>query len=401
MLKIAYIGQKGILNPLGGGVETHVEELSARMAKKGYEVFLYTRPYYTPKEYQKFEEVNLISLPSLHTKHLDAISHSFLAMLDALRRGVDIIHIHGVGPSLLSFLPRLLSPKTKVIVTAHSEDWEHQKWNFFARFMLQLGARFAALFAHEVLTVSRRFQKYYLANFNRSVTLIPNGVVRRENKNVKEDLIAPYNLKRGQYLLTVSRLIRHKGIHYLIEAFKQAKEKNPAWADFKLVIVGQTFFTDSYFEFLKKLVDGRNDIIFAGAQRGEVLEQLYQNAYLYVSPSESEGLSISCLEAMSYGKAPLVSDISANLDLIKGDTELGSVGFTFANKNITDLAAKLELLWQHPEIVRQVGNKARAYVKIYYNWNDIIDLLNHLYRASVAVKDKLTLWELFLFRRTA
>jgi glycosyltransferase involved in cell wall biosynthesis len=296
-------------------------------------------------------------------------------------------------------MPRILAPKTKVIVTAHSEDWEHQKWNWLARTSLKLGAKFSALFAHEVLTVSRRLQKYYLTNFKRSITLIPNGVPLRENKNGEENLIANYGLEREKYILTVSRLIRHKGIHYLIEAFKEAKKRNEALADWKLVIVGQTFFTDSYFEFLKKLVDGRTDIVFAGAKRGAVLEQLYQNAYLYVSPSESEGLSISCLEAMSYGKAPLVSDISANLDLIKGDTELGSVGFTFANKNIADLATKLELLWQHQEIVRKVGNKARNYVKIYYNWNDIIDRTSHLYMTSVAVKDKLNFWELFLLKR--
>jgi glycosyltransferase involved in cell wall biosynthesis len=387
MLKIAYIGQKGILNSRGGGVETHVEELSARMCKKGYEIFLYTRPYYTPKEYKKFEEVVLVSIPSIHTKHLDAISHTFFSIIDALKRKVDIIHIHGVGPALLSFLPRIISPRTKVIVTAHSEDWEHKKWNWFARLMLKFGAFMSAKFAHEVFTVSQELQKYYLNNFNRSIKVIPNGVNCHITKETESNILAQFGLQKNKYILSVSRLIRHKGIHYLIEAFKRVKE-NPNFSDFKLVIVGQTFFTDDYFEFLKKLVDGRGDIVFAGSKRGQELEELHLNSYMYASASQSEGLSIATLEAMSYGKTVLVSDISSNNSLISGDSKSGNVGFAFENKNIADLAEKLEILMSDNDVVRKVGAKARGFVKAYYNWDDISDRISRVYKNIVFVGDK-------------
>ena len=387
MLKIAYIGQKGILNPSGGGVETHVEELSLRMAKKGHTVFLYTRPHYTPKEYKKYEEVNLVSLPSIHTKHLDALSHSFLAIIHAIKNKVDIIHIHGVGPSFWSFLPRILAPRIKVISTAHSQDWEHQKWNWFARTSLKFGAWVSSKTANEIITVSKELQKRFLQLYNRSITLIPNGVVIKKNINKNINLIKKFNLEKNKYILIVSRLVRHKGIHYLIEAFKQIKN-NPNYKDFKLVIVGPTAFTNDYFEFLKQMVDGRKDIIFSGAQNGETLENLFANAYLYVSPSMSEGLSIALLEAMSYAKSVLVSDIPANLDVIYGDTNLGSVGFAFKNKNVIDLVYKLSALLDNPKIVRQVGNKAQKYVNVYYNWDQIADRINKIYMGAVYAKDK-------------
>ncbi|MFH1457257.1 MAG: glycosyltransferase family 4 protein [Patescibacteria group bacterium] len=387
MLKIAYIGQKGILNPSGGGVETHVEELSLRMAKKGHTVFLYTRPYYTPKEYKKYEDVFLVSLPSLHTKHLDALIHSLFAILHAIKNKVDIIHIHGVGPSFWSFLPRILAPKIKVISTAHSQDWEHQKWNWFARTSLKFGAWVSAKTAHEVITVSKELQKRFLKLYKRSITLIPNGVLIKKNVKANQSLIKKFGLQKNKYIIVVSRLVRHKGIHYLIEAFKQIKN-NSKLKDFKLVIVGPTAFTDDYFDFLKSMVNGRNDIIFTGAQKGETLENLFINSYLYVSPSMSEGLSIALLEAMGYGKAVLVSDIPANMEATNGDTNLGSVGFTFKNRNIGDLANKLEILVNSPEIVRMIGKKAQKYVGVYYNWDEIADRTDKIYMSIVLAKDK-------------
>ena len=128
-MKIAMIGQKGI--PVRyGGIERHVQELSLKLNKLGHSVFVYTRPYYTNKNLKEFKGVNLISLPSIHTKHLDAISHTFLATLDALRKDYDIIHYHGVGPSLLSWIPRIFKPRVKVVVTFHCIDRRHKKCSF-------------------------------------------------------------------------------------------------------------------------------------------------------------------------------------------------------------------------------------------------------------------------------
>ena len=103
----------------------------------------------------------------------------------------------------------------------------------------------------------------------------------------------------------------------------------------------------------------------------------------------SEGLSISLLEAMSYGKSALVSDIPENIELISGDASLGSVGFSFQNKNIQDLQSKLEILLTNPSIVHKVGKKARQYVHVYYNWADIADRIERTYMSSITVKDKI------------
>ena len=102
-----------------GGIEKHVERLSVGLAKKGHQVYVYTRPWYTHSKMKAHKGVHLVSLPTIKTKHLDAITHTFLASFDVLKKNYDIVHYHGVGPSLLALIPRLFNPRTKVVVTFH------------------------------------------------------------------------------------------------------------------------------------------------------------------------------------------------------------------------------------------------------------------------------------------
>jgi len=415
MFRIAFIGQKGI-PCTQGGVEKHVEELSIRLANNGHEVFVYTRPRFVPKQYKKYENVNLISLPSLRTKNLDAISHTFISTLHAITKRVDIIHYQGIGPSLLTWLPKLFNRKIKVIATVHSADWEHQKWSLFAQHMLKTGAKFACKFADEALAVSRGLQKYCLAKCKTDVTYIPNGVSQevRSKKQEASRILDNFNLEPNKYILVVSRLVKHKGIHYLIEAFKNIKDdfnNNKELAchsserlnirrgdmvervkskggKLKLVIVGSTAFTENYQQFLQRLTKNRNDIVFTGTQTGADLDSLFRNAYLYCQPSESEGLPIAVLEAMAYGKAVLISNIDENMELIHGNSSTGAIGFDFENKNVLDLTNKLKILLKNSDVVKSVGKKAKEYVKLYYNWEEITARTERLYKSTVLVKDK-------------
>ncbi len=113
-MKIAFIGQKGI-PAIMGGVEKHVEELAVRLAALGHEVFVYVRHNYTYKNLQEFKGVKLIHLPSISTKHLDAISHTFLATLHALFCSYDIVHYQAIGPSFLSWIIKLFKRKTLLL----------------------------------------------------------------------------------------------------------------------------------------------------------------------------------------------------------------------------------------------------------------------------------------------
>ena len=143
-----------------GGIERHVEELATRLADKGHEVFVYTRPHYTPAGLTRYKGVNLISVPTIKTKHLDAIIHTFMATIDAMRRDADVIHYHGIGPVSLAWLPRLFKQSAKVFFTFHCQDYKHQKWGVFAQAFLRLGEWVGIQSAHQSITVSQTLKKY-------------------------------------------------------------------------------------------------------------------------------------------------------------------------------------------------------------------------------------------------
>src|SRR3989339_1395132 len=244
-MRIAMIGQKGI-PALYGGIERHVEDLSRELARQGHDILVYARSWYTPQAITNYRGVKIIHTPSWHTKHLDAITHTFFSTLHAIRQKPDIIHYHGVGPSLLSWLPRILSPRTKVIATFHCIDRYHQKWGWLARTILRLGEKTACLFPHQTISVSKTIEKYCQNEFNQFTVHIPNGV-EKNDRPVGSSLLYQWNLEPNKYLLAVTRLVKHKGMHYLIDAWQIARQQHPELlSDHKLVIAGDSAFTDNY-----------------------------------------------------------------------------------------------------------------------------------------------------------
>ena len=149
-MKIAMIGQKG-MPATYGGVEKHVHDLAVCLIKAGHQVTVYSRRWYTRDVLDIVDGVKVTHLPTLHTKHFDTIIHTFISTLHALFQDYDVIHYHGVGPALLAWIPRLFSPKIKVVITFHSIDRYHQKWGAIARFFLRLGEWSACLHAGDLL----------------------------------------------------------------------------------------------------------------------------------------------------------------------------------------------------------------------------------------------------------
>ena len=374
-IKIAFIGQKGIPTQQGG-IEKHVEELSARLAKAGLDITVYSRPHYTKKAKKtyKYHGVKIINLPSIPTKHLDAITHTFVSTIHALTQDYDIIHYHGVGPSLLSWIPRIFSPRTRVIATFHCIDRNHQKWGSLAKLALFWGEWAACRFPHRTISVSRALKQYCQIKFNQDVVYIPNGVKTKLVQN-SEKVLAQYGLTKDGYIVSVSRLVRHKGIHTLIKAY------NKLHTNKKLVIVGGSSQTDDYVNELHELAKGNKNIIFTGEKSGNDLNALFKNAYIFAQPSESEGMSIALLESMAYGVPALVSDITENREAI------GDCGLEFKNKSVADLTQQLSFAIKHPRFIKQKAAEAKARVVKCYDWEDIAKLTALVYEEIIAESD--------------
>jgi glycosyltransferase involved in cell wall biosynthesis len=383
-VKIAFIGLRSIGPLASGGIEKAIEELSTRFVKLGHDVTVFCRARYAKDTGETFKGVHLKALPAIYTKHLEAISNTIAAIVCTLR-GFDVIHINATGPALLSFMPRLFGQT--VVVTVHGLDWKREKWGTLASWILRIGARAAIAFPQRTVVVSRTLKRHYQEKYGREVAYIPNGV------NLPEPLSAPTavrpGLEQGGYMLFLGRLVPEKGCHTLIEAFRGLD------TDKKLVIVGEPSHSEDYARTLRQLVAGDSRIIFTGSLFGEEKDAIYRGAYLFALPSTIEGMALVLLEAMSYGKCCLCSDIDENLEVIDpastgssaGDSAaiLGSrLGVRFKTGDVVDLRQKMEFLLRHPDFVVEVGARARDYVAGSFNWDEIAVEYLSVYKDAVA-----------------
>ena len=281
-------------------------------------------------------------------------------------RSYDVVHIHAEGPAAFCWIPKLFHKK--VIVTVHGLDWQREKWKSgFGSKFIHLGEKMAVNYADEIIVFSKGVQEYFHSTYNRKTVFIPNGV-NRPQKSVTKEIFEKFNLEKDSYILYLGRIVPEKGEHYLVEAFRNVKTNK------KLVIAGGTSDTDEYIENLKKLAANDDRIIFTGFVQGKILEELYSNAYLYVLPSDLEGMPLSLLEAMSYGNCCLVSNIKECTEVVEDKA------FIFEKSNVKDLQKKLQYIVDNENIVKEYKESATDFICNKYNWDDIVDDTLKLYK---------------------
>ena len=354
-----------------GGIEIVVKELCTRMAKNGYTVTCYNRSghHVSGAEYDKkteYEGINQKCVPTIEKKGLAAVSSSFFAALYSAFGKYNVVHIHAEGPAFFSWLPKLLGKR--VIVTVHGLDWQREKWKsgFGSKFIKQ-GEKNAVKYADEIIVLSKGVHDYFRNQYGRETRFIPNGVNRQEIR--KAELITDkFGLIKDSYILFLGRLVPEKGIRYLVEAFKNVKTEK------KLVIAGGSSDTDSFMKELKELAKDDKRIIFTGFVQGQMLEELYSNAYIYTLPSDLEGMPLSLLEAMSYGNCCLVSDIQECIEVVEDKALI------FKKSNVQDLQNKLQEACDRTEKVMELKQQAADYICKKYNWDDVVEETLKLYR---------------------
>ncbi|WP_160317503.1 glycosyltransferase family 4 protein [Ornatilinea apprima] len=353
-------GVKGV--PVPAGAEYVVEEVGSRLAARGHEVVVYVRPHYTPREQHEYRGMRLVHLPSIPSKNFDAITHSFNAAMAVPGEKPDVVHIHSTGNSIFALPLRARGLST--VVTSHGLDWQRAKWGRLAKAYLRFTDFTTARFPNAATAVSQKMQHYYQDHFGRSVKYIPNGV--KPVERVEPDEIHRLGLWGDDYILFAARLVPEKCAHHLIEAYCRIPYPTK-----KLVIAGDGSYGDLYAEKLKQSACDR--IIFPGFVRGRLLEELLSNAYLYVLPSEIEGLSTGLLDAMNYENCVLVSDIEENLEVI------ADAGFSFRTNSVDDLSAKLTQLMLDEPLVREYRRKAGQSVRARYDWEKVTDQYLEIY----------------------
>lgn len=372
-MKIVVTGTRGIPNVMGG-VETHCEELFPRIAAMGEDVTVIRRKSYVNDGLKEWKGVKLVDIETPKKKSFEAIIHTYRAINMAKKLGADILHIHAIGPALLTPYAKMLG--MKVVFTHHGPDYDRDKWGKAAKMVLKMGERMGCMFADDVIVISDVIRNLIKEKYGRTknVHLIYNGVSKPEICDYPE-YFEELGIKKGRYILGMCRFVPEKNLHHLVEAFNiikneelRIKKESSALAneelrikkegsaqadeelkskdggsddDIKLVLAGDTDFEDDYSRGLKEMAR-KNGVVLTGFVKGRKLHSLLTNCMCYCLPSSHEGLPIALLEAMSYGVKVIVSDIPANLEVGLPQNDYFHVG------NVDELANKLNDVMTHP-----------------------------------------------------
>lgn len=363
-MKIVVAGTRGIPD-IQGGVETHCQELYPRLAAMGNDVTVICRtPYLSPDHPASYKGVSLMPVFAPRRKSIEAIVHTFLAVMKARRLHPDVLHIHAIGPSIMVPFARLLG--MKVVTTNHGPDYDRRKWGRLAKMVLRTGERMGARYSNKVIVISRVIAGILATHYGRHDTeLIYNGVVAPV-KSRATDYIGSLRLEPKRYVVGLGRFVKEKGFDDLIDAWQRLKPDG-----YKLVIAGDADHPDAYSRALKKKASDAG-VVLTGFIKGERLNQIMSNAALFCMPSYHEGLPIALLEAMSYNLDVLVSDIPANKIAELDGKDFFHVG------DIESLCAALK---------RKLASAApRVYDLSAYNWDNIARQTLAVYEKVAAAK---------------
>lgn len=368
-MKIAMLGHKRIPSR-EGGVEIVVEELATRLVKKGYEVDVYNRKgnnvsdkRIKTKKIKEYKGAKIKTVFTINKKGIDALLYSFIASIKVALGKYDCIHYHAEGSCAMLWIPHLFGKR--IVVTIHGLDWQRSKWGGFATKYIKFGEKMAAKYADEIIVLSEDVQKYFKDTYGRETKYIVNGVNKPEKKDA--DIIKQkYGLDKDDYVLYLARIVPEKRLDLLVDAFKKTDTNK------KLVIAGGASHTNDFFEEIKRKASEDERIIMTGFVQGEELRELFSNAYLYCLPSDVEGMPISLLEAMSYGRNCLVSDINENVQVCKG------FATCFEKSNLDDLEKKLDQCLQGCN--RYNEDEISRYILEMYNWDNVVGETERLYK---------------------
>lgn len=370
-MRIAMIGHKRY-GSREGGVEVVVTELARHMAALGHEVTCFDRSGAdvmtgdaADGRERMVDGVRVVPVKTIDKKGLAALSSSYFATLAAIKDRPDVIHYHAEGPCVP--LPLAKRAGIRTVATIHGLDWQRAKWGKLASAYIKMGEKAAATKADGLIVLSKSVQSYFEGAYGRTATFIPNGIEPMQPRPVNQ-IKEKWGLDAGSYLLYLGRLVPEKRPELLIEAFKELD------TDKRLVIAGGGSDTSEYEASLRVAAQDDPRVLFTGFVNGEPLEELYSNCYAYVLPSDVEGMPMSLLEAMAYGRCCVTSDIPECADVLAG------AGVTFLRGDAAALRASLESLLADRARVAAMGDAANKRVLSTYNWGSVVTRTLDLYK---------------------
>jgi len=357
MSDIIVIGPRGIPD-VEGGAEKHAEMTFPQFAQHGYSVTLLgVRKFIKNKEYKG---VRLRGIYTVRFAQTEKLIYHFLCFCYAAWTRPKLVHLQGLNSAIFLVLYKLAG--LKVVVRYGSADHEYAKWGLLGRLGFRLCER-QIRYADHVIAVSRKYATMLKERYGlRHITVVPNGI---DSASVSEEARAFWsglNLGDAPYVLAVGRLTVDKDYETLVRAVEDMTDPPVG-----LVVAGgadESGYADHLFAM------GNDRIRFLGRIDRRLLSALYSNCAVYVNCSHHEGLSNAILEAISYERPVIASDIPANREMpLNG-------GSYFPVADADALRSKINLALRDPEAF--IVDKAK-----FVDWSEVFRQTENVYRSVI------------------
>jgi D-inositol-3-phosphate glycosyltransferase len=387
-----------------GGMNVYVRELARELGRRGLAVDVFTRsqdPAIPRISRRLGNAARVIHLPAgpqqpynknLIYNHLDEFVTGILAFAHAEGIRYDVLHSH-------YWLSALAAERLRQVWGAPIVHMFHtlaRLKNQVAQSPAELEPEQRAICEGEIMrfadrvvaatTLEREQMQQLYGAHPANIVVVPPGVDLDLFRPVPcEDARASLGLPPDQHMiLFVGRIQPIKGIDNLILAMAQVIERRPALrSKVCLSIIGGAGdpATDSELLRLQALREslGIGDLVtFLGSRDQDTLVNYYNAASVVVVPSHYESFGMVALEAMACGTPVIASDVGG-LSLNIAD---GYNGYLVPQGDVDEMAYKLGLLLDHPELRRQLGQQAGQWAQR-FSWQTIVDETLHVYAEAM------------------
>ncbi|MGX0301323.1 glycosyltransferase involved in cell wall biosynthesis [Staphylococcus hominis] len=196
----------------------------------------------------------------------------------------------------------------------------------------------------------------------------------------KDKITIPYELKEklaGHFVIGyVGRIVKDKGIHEIIEAFKII-QKN--YKKVKLLIVGPIEKDDSISEEDYQYLQNNLNIIMTGHVNDTV--NYYNHMDVLVFPTYREGFGNVSIEAQAVEVPVIVNNVTGAKDTLINNV----TGYLVEKGNYNQIAQKLEFLIDNPAIKKQLGINGRENVESKFRNEIVWKHLETIYKNNLPI----------------
>ena len=367
-----------IFPPDIGGPSKHIYELSKRLASKGHEVHIAT--YTSQDSRNELLDgfiVHRISIKGIPKAMLLARAYKMKRMLiDIIKQfNIDLIYALNID---LAGLPAAQAAKAtnKPVILRYGGDYIWEIMFKFNRTSKTLD-RFYETQEGRLFKTLKAFQSRMLAKFNHIIVpsdyykniLIKNFSLNEGNvtviKNPVNTTIKSGKKKKNDFftLITSSRILRLKGLDYLLEAMRILRRNYP---NIKLQIIGDGPYKQKLIERAKELNVQDKVEFLPGMKHEELLEKI-ANADAYISSSVSEVAPNAILEAMSL-KVPVITSLVSDFDYKMNE----DIALIVHPKDSNALAGAITRLMLSQDLRKKLAGNAYKFVKKNTNWDEAL-----------------------------